>query len=60
MGIKEPERDPIAFTNCPYDKFLEYFPSGETSHIIGFPATCSMVAPVPRNSKPPSIKTNDE
>jgi len=49
-GSKNPNEDPIAFTDWANDKLLEYFPSGETSRIMGFPTTCKVVAPAPNKS----------
>ena len=46
-GITGPESEPMAFTNWPNERLRAYFPSAETSRMIGLPATCSVVAPAP-------------
>ncbi len=46
-GRSGPDREPMALINCPSVRFLEYLPSGDTSRIRGFPATCSVAAPAP-------------
>ena len=58
MGISEPERDPMAFTNCPKERFLEYFPSGDTSLMIGIP--CHLEQCGPGTQKQQSSQNQDK
>ena len=48
-GITGPESVPIALMHWPMVKLREYFSGGETSRMIGLPATCKILAPAPSN-----------